>query len=49
MSVQTIGNDGLTDTERTVLAQEYERKAGTMTPEQVRAAMERIKARRETP
>ena len=47
MSEQAIGNDGLTDDERTVLAADYERTAGTMTAAQVRATMERIKARRE--
>ena len=47
MSEQAIGNDGLTDDERTALAVKYGRSAGAMTSEQVRATIERIKARRE--
>lgn len=47
MSEQAIGNDGLTDDERTALAVKYGRVAAAMTPEQVHATIERIKARRE--
>lgn len=47
MSNQDIGNDGLTDDERTALAAKYGRAAAAMTPEQVSATIKRIKARRE--
>ena len=48
MSEQAIGNDGLTDDERTALAVKYGRVAAAMTPDQVQhATIERIKARRE--
>lgn len=41
-----IGNDGLTDDERTALAEKYAKAAGSMTPEQVRATIQRVKERR---